>query len=61
VAKPKTGKDESSIDTQFLPKIENESLALDENHTPIGVHGSSGLPGILAENDINSDKPEETS
>jgi len=57
VAKPSAGKGESSIDTQYLPQIENESLVVDENHNPIGVHGSSGLPGALAETEIKKKKP----
>jgi hypothetical protein len=57
VAKPTAGNGKSSIDTQFLPEIENESLAIDENNNPIGVHGSSGLPGLLAERDVKAKKP----
>jgi hypothetical protein len=61
VAKPRAGKDESSIDTQFLPKTDNESLAVDENDNPIGIHGSSGLPGILADKEIKKKKDRQTS
>lgn len=52
MAKPIAGKGESLIDTQYLPIIKNESFALDENDNPIGVHGSSGLPGPLVKNEV---------
>ncbi|MEM7288962.1 MAG: hypothetical protein AAF412_01110 [Pseudomonadota bacterium] len=52
MAKPEAGSGRNSIDTGYLPVVEDDSVVIDEEGTPIGVAGKHALPGPLAGRDI---------
>jgi hypothetical protein len=51
VAKPDAKGGKKLIDTRYLPKVEDESVILDDDHIHLGVAGKVGLPGPLVDRD----------